>query len=87
MFDGSDIISIPIGPQISIDRPKVVISRNVWFENRMQGSLSLRGEGFWIPEYKTVPSVVLSFSKTPSIPRSAQGVSARADDITGLLPV
>ncbi|KAK0229705.1 hypothetical protein EDD85DRAFT_849423 [Armillaria nabsnona] len=34
-----------------------------------------------------VPSVALSFSRTPSTPSSAQGVSARADGITGFLPM
>lgn len=34
-----------------------------------------------------VPRVVLSFSKSPSAPRLAQGVSARDDVMTGFLPV
>ncbi len=34
-----------------------------------------------------VPSVALSFSRTPSTPRSAQGVLASADDMTGFLPM
>ncbi len=33
-----------------------------------------------------VPSVAFNCSKTPSMPRVAQGVSAREDDITGLRP-
>ncbi len=34
-----------------------------------------------------VPSVVLSFSKSPATPRSVQGVLAREDGMTGFLPV